>query len=319
MFDRFTNASRYLAATAGGVLALTGCALQPSPSQTTALTLPDASAAPFVAECEEFDEWDKPATPFRIYGNAYYVGTCGISSILIVDTDPSDGIGHVVIDSGTEKGADIVAANIATLGFAIGDVGWLLQSHEHFDHVGGLAKLQALSKAAVIASKSAGAVLRTGIAGTDDPQYGMHDPMTPVMVDTLTSDGDTFDFGALRFQAVATPGHTPGALTWQWESCAGADCRTIVYADSLSPISADGYRFGDHPDYVRQFRTGLAKLTALECDLLITPHPSSSQMLKRMQTPEGLIDRTACKTHAATIGERLDKRLLDERAVINGE
>ena len=58
------------------------------------------------------DEWDKPAPPVRIHANTYLVGTCGISSILITGSE-----GHVLIDGGTEQGADLIAANIRALGF----------------------------------------------------------------------------------------------------------------------------------------------------------------------------------------------------------
>ena len=45
-------------------------------------------------------------------------------------------------------------------------------------------------------------------------------------------------------------------MSWQRESCKDGACITIVYADSLSPVSADEYRFTDHPDYVAMFRGG---------------------------------------------------------------
>ena len=60
------------------------------------------------------------------------------------------------------------------------------------------------------------------------------------------------------------------------ESCKDGAC-TIVYADSLSPVSADEYRFTDHPDYVAMFRGGIARLAGLECDMLLTPHPSAKR------------------------------------------
>ena len=53
--------------------------------------------------------------------------------------------------------------------------------------------------------------------------------------------------GNLALIAAATPGHTSGALTWHWGACDGGVCRQIVYADSLTPVSTDTYRFSDHP------------------------------------------------------------------------
>ncbi len=66
----------------------------------------------WVNTCVDWDDWDKPSPPFRIFGNSYYVGTCGIAAILITSSD-----GHILIDGGTEAGADIIAENIKDLGF----------------------------------------------------------------------------------------------------------------------------------------------------------------------------------------------------------
>lgn len=110
----------------------------------------------------------------------------------------------------------------------------------------------------------------------------------------------------------ATPGHTPGALTWQWQSCEQRErCRTIVYSDSLSPVSRDDYRFSDHPAYLAAFRASLAKVAALDCDILLSPHPSASGMRERLLKGD-FNDPDACKDYAAGIGKRLDERLAKE-------
>ena len=74
--------------------------------------------------CSDWDDWDKPGPPYRIHGNSWYVGTCGIAAILVTGE-----AGHILIDGGTARGADLVAANIGALGFRLEDVKVLLQSH----------------------------------------------------------------------------------------------------------------------------------------------------------------------------------------------
>ena len=123
------------------------------------------SSATWIESCSDWDEWDKPGPPFRIFGNSYYVGTCGITAILVAGSE-----GHVLIDGGTEAGAISITANIESLGFSIKDVKVLLHSHEHFDHVAGLAKLQDVSGAQLLVSPQAAPVLRTGVAANDDPK-----------------------------------------------------------------------------------------------------------------------------------------------------
>jgi len=260
----------------------------------------------FAKACKDWDDYDKPAPPVRIFGNTYLVGTCGISSILI--TDPQ---GDILIDGGPQEAADFIAGNIRSLGFPLSSVKYILHSHEHFDHVGGIARLQQLSGAQLIASPKAAAVLNSGTAGSDDPQAGMHAPFPAAHVDRLINDGEIVRIGDTVLTAIATPGHTPGALSWRWGSCQGPICRQIVYADSLTPVSRDDYRFSDHPGYLAAYRASIAKIAALDCDILLTPHPSASDMVKRLANAE-VENRNACKDYAAALTRQLDERLAKE-------
>ncbi len=260
----------------------------------------------FALACKDWDEWDKPAPPVRIHANTYLVGTCGISSILITGTD-----GDILIDGGTEADAGLIASNIRKLGFRLSEVKIILHSHEHIDHVGGISQLQRMTGAQVFASAAAAKALATGVAGPGDPQAGMQKPFPIARVDRIIEDGGTVRLGNLMLTAVATPGHTPGALTWHWVSCDGGVCRTIVYADSLTPVSRDDYRFSDHPEYLAAFRASIAKVAALDCEILLTPHPSASDMVKRLgrakvDSPNG------CRDYAAALTKQLDDRLAKE-------
>lgn len=272
-----------------------------------------AEADPLVAQsrwaeaCADFDEWDKPGPPYRIYGNTYYVGTCGISSILVVSPE-----GHTLIDSGTEAGAEIVLANIRSLGFDPKDVANLLMSHEHIDHVGGMARLQKATGAQLVTSPRAAEPMRTGVAVADDPQAGMHPPFPPVANIFTIEDGAAILSGDREFRAIFTPGHTPGALSWTWCDCEDAGCRSIVYVDSLNPIGRDDYRFSAHPEYVAAFRAGLDQVAAADCDIVLAPHPSAAKMRERLTGAAPLIDRNGCKAYVETARRRLADRLAKE-------
>jgi len=254
-------------------------------------------------------DWEKPAPPVRIHANTYLVGTCGISSILVVGS-----AGDVLIDSGPEAAADFVADNIRALGFKLSDVKYILHSHEHYDHVGGVARLQQLTGATLVASAPAARVFATGVPSADDPQAGTLKPFPAATVGQIIADGGTVRFGDLLLTAIATPGHTAGALSWRWESCAGAVCRTIVYADSLSPVSRDGYRFSDHPAAIAAFRQSIAKIADGRCEILLTPHPAASDMPARLAKGKPLLDPEACRTFAAARTKALDERLAKEAA-----
>jgi metallo-beta-lactamase class B len=255
------------------------------------------------------DEWDKPGLPFRVYGSTYYVGTCGISSILVAGPD-----GHTLIDSGTDKGADIVLANIRALGFLPQDVKTLLMTHEHFDHIGGMAKLQAATGATIIATAPAAGVLRSGKPGAADPQVNAgHPPFPPVTgaIQVLRKPSPQRLAGK-EFRPIFTPGHTPGAVSWRWRDCEGSDCKTIVYADSLNPISGEGYRFSDHPKLVAAFRKGLKVLAAADCDIVLAPHPTAALLRDRLLGNRAVVDRSGCRNYATTASAKLDARLAQE-------
>jgi len=284
--------------------------LGPAPPQVERPRAPIERSGPqWVAACGDSTDWDRPAPPVRIHGNTYLVGTCGISAILITGSD-----GHVLIDGGTENGAEVIAANIRALGFKLSDIKYLLHSHEHFDHVGGIARLQQLTGATLVASVAAAKVLDNGVPGSDDPQAGMHNPFRAAHVGRVIRDGETVRFGNLMLTAMSTPGHTPGALTWSWESCDGGVCRTMVYADSLSPVSRDDYKFSSHPAYLAAYRASIARVGAMRCEILLTPHPSASAIKERIIGKQPLFDTNGCKAYAASLIERLDERLAKEEA-----
>ena len=262
--------------------------------------------AKWTQQCKDWDEWAKPAPPFKVFGNTYYVGTCGISAILI-DSRP----GAIVIDGGPADAGGLVANNIRALGFKLSHVTLLLHSHEHHDHVGGLAELQRLTGAPVFASPAAAPVLTSGTPGKDDPQFADHATFPPVKVSHTVGDGEAVRTGGMVVHALATPGHTPGAMSWQWQSCEGAVCKTIVYADSLTPVSSEGYRFSDHPAYLAAYRSSLARIAALKCNILLSPHPSASGMRDRLLKGD-LTDPEGCKAYAARLSKQLDERLAKE-------
>ena len=299
------SASMSARLTAAILLALGACAPAPATDNPPGLT----AQGEWTNLCSDWDDWDKPALPFRVADNTYYVGTCGISAILVTGDE-----GHVLIDSGTEKGAEVVLANIRELGFDPRDVKILLHSHEHFDHVGGMARLQQVTGARLLASAEAAPVLSSGETAANDPQAGMHDPFAAARGDGIVTSGEPVRLGNLALMPVATPGHTNGALSWQWTSRPGEDGAVpIVYADSLSPVSSDDYRFGDHPEYLQAYRNGLLALAELDCRIILTPHPSASGMRANI-VENGRISENpnACRDYASGAAQRLDARLAEE-------
>ncbi len=266
--------------------------------------------------CRICADWNAPREAFRIYGNTYYVGVSGLSSILITSNE-----GHVLIDGDLPESPPHIVASIRKLGFRIEDVKLILNTHVHFDHAGGIAELQRLSGAPVAASEHSANVLRKGIAGPDDPQYGTLPPIPAVSQVTIVKDGETLRVGPLSITAHLTPGHTRGGTSWSWKSCEGERCVDVVYADSLTAVSAANFLFtrnASYPDALKDFERSFATLSALPCDILLSAHPEVSgtwDKLARRQSGADLqafVDPTSCRKYVDGARVRLQQRVTKE-------
>jgi metallo-beta-lactamase class B len=263
-------------------------------------------------------DWSKPRQPFRIDANTWYVGTQGLSAVLI--TSPH---GHVLIDGTLEKNATQIEANIRALGFRVQDIRAILNSDAHSDHAGAIAALAKDSGATVYASAAGAKALELGGADPEDPQYESAPTFPPLSHVHVVADGEAVHVADLTIVAHYTPGHTPGSTSWTWNACEGNRCHAIAYVDSVSAISRDGFRYADdatHPHRVEDFRRSLATIAALPCDLLVTPHPDASDFMDKVALrdkgtrPDPLLDTHACAVYAANGLVRLNARLAKENA-----
>src|SRR5262245_17656039 len=190
------------------------------------------------SSCAECPAWNMPRQPFRVYGNTYHVGTQGLGSILITSSE-----GHVLIDGALPGSVPQIVVNIHSLGFRVEDIKLIVNSHAHFDHAGGIAELQKMSGARAGADQWAANAMKKRMVARDDPQFGIIIPIARVARVTTFKAGETLKAGSLTVTAHLTPGHTPGGTSWTWRSCENSRCLNLVYADSLTPVSADGFLF----------------------------------------------------------------------------
>lgn len=258
------------------------------------------------AECPHCAEWNAPHAPVQLAPGTYWVGPDGLGAVLVTSS-----AGHVLIDGALPGSAPLIAASIRALGFRVEDVKLILSSHTHYDHAGGIAALQQASRAIVAASPWSARELRRGGAEPDDPQAAIALPYPSVREVREIADGETLRVGPLALTAHFTPGHTAGGTTWTWRACDGARCENIVYADSLTAVSQDGYRFTDHPALLDGFHHSFDVIAGLPCDVLITPHPGASELWERARAGT-LVDREACKRYAANARAALERRVAGE-------
>jgi len=145
------------------------------------------------------------------------------------------GNGLAIVDTGVSGGADRFDEAFRTLGGGWTDVGDVVLTHLHPDHVGGLGEVLA---AAPDARAHAG---EADVAGIDSPR-----PLGPLV------DGDEV-FG---LQVVATPGHTAGHI-----SVFDTETGVLVVGDALT---GDGAGIGGpNPSFSADHEQALASARAL--------------------------------------------------------
>ena len=209
--------------------------------------------------------WNTPTEPFRIIDNVYYVGTEGLGAYLFVTPE-----GHVLLDGATPEAAPLIEANIQKLGFQLSDVKYLLNSHAHFDHSGGLAQLKKDTGALLIASTGDQSALEGGFYLGSEEDKDMAAP--PVKVDRAIEDGYQLKLGGRTFTAHLTPGHSRGCTSWGFEAKDGKKRHPGLVFCSAS-VAAN--RLVERPQYegiVEDYRATFAKAARLKVEVFLAPH-----------------------------------------------
>ncbi len=212
--------------------------------------------------------WTQAVPPLKIIDNTYWVGSADLAAILI--TTPA---GHILLDVGVPQNAGLVKKNIEALGFKVNDIKVLLNTHAHFDHSGGLAKLKADTGARMIASEGDTYALEKGVYPGSETQANLNFP--PVKVDRQVKDGDTVTLGGVTLTANITPGHSRGCTTWTWPVkdgartlTAGAFCSASVAANRVTGANLQ------YPGIVADYRSTFAKAKTMKIDVFLAAHGS---------------------------------------------
>ena len=262
-------------------------------------------------------DWYAPQEPFAVYGNTYYVGTGGISALLV--TSPS---GHILVDVGGPESPPQIVEHIRKLGFKVEDIRYILNSHKHHDHAGGIAALQKLSGATVLASPAAAQVFSSGLPDKTDPQFPHLVPMAPVTKLRVIHDGEVVRLGSLALTAHFTPGHAKGGTSWTWQSTENGRTANMVYADSLYALSSKQVRFSHNPGFPHAkaaVEASIARVESLKCDVLVAAHPELGGLWERKAKQPALgnaafIDQDACRNYGARARAKLARTIVDDAA-----
>ena len=170
----------------------------------------------------------------------------------------------VVLDPGEEPGR--VAGRLEELGLGLQAI---LLTHGHFDHVGGVNSLAERFAVPVYAGAGEEGLLAApvslfpGLRAADE---------RPIGWERLLEEGERLTFGALEFEVLATPGHTPGGVCYRCgEALFTGD---TLFAAGVGRTDLPG---GDGAALERS----LEKLAALEGGLTVYPGHGPATTLER--------------------------------------
>lgn len=155
--------------------------------------------------------------PTKIFGNLYFVGTEPASTHII---DTGDGL--IMLDSGYQQSLYLVIHNMHKLGLDPLNLKYIVLTHGHIDHIGATRALVELTGAKTFLGapdcEYANGTLDLTYAKELDMEY--NEAFEP---DFLLSDGDVIELGKTKIKAVATPGHTPGAMSYFFDVTDGKE------------------------------------------------------------------------------------------------
>ena len=233
-----------------------------------------ATLAPPAAAQLDPPTWSRAIPPVPLLGPITYVGSEGLAAYLI--RTPA---GAILIDGTLANNVPAIERNIVASGVKLSDVKLLLNSHAHFDHAAGLAKLKADTGARLAAGIADRTALETGVP-PGETNYGVV-RFPAVKVDRPVRDGERLTLGGVTLTAIATPGHTPGNTSWLMRLVQDGKPLDILFMGSLTVAGNKLVGNARYPGIVADFRRSFARMARVHADVVLPMHPESADVLGR--------------------------------------
>jgi glyoxylase-like metal-dependent hydrolase (beta-lactamase superfamily II) len=169
------------------------------------------------------------------------VGPIG-ENCFLVRSSGSDRL--VVVDPGEEP--ERILAAVEETGAQIDAI---LLTHCHFDHIGAVAPVATAADAPVYCPRAETALLSNIMAYVPVPGIG---PYENYEADETVSGGETLELAGLTFDVIATPGHSPGHVTYSVRGEDALFSGDVLFQGSVGRVDLPG---GDGPALLASIRT----------------------------------------------------------------
>lgn len=148
-----------------------------------------------------------------------------------------------VVDTGVKSGVEVIFTCIESLGRQPEDVEFVINTHGHFDHVGGNGVLAERAQPRFFAHGRDRAIIESlEYQERIRPVGNMREQNTSgsVKVTDLLDEGDVIDLGGdVKIEVMHTPGHSPGSISLFIPSEGALFCGDVLPEPGALPIYED--------------------------------------------------------------------------------
>lgn len=199
-------------------------------------------------------------SPVRLFDNLYFVGTTAVGAFIV---DSGDGL--VMLDTGNgDADAALMADDMKKIGLDPSKIKLIFISHEHFDHYGGVNyfKKNICPDAKVAMSLVGWNMLQS--TPMESPYIGSR----PQKVDIYLTDGMKIKIGNETFRIVATPGHSPGCISFIFPVTdhGNKHMAGLMGGSAVWPTQVETYLYKSSIEYFKSFAS------AAKCDVGLAFH-----------------------------------------------